>query len=55
MPVLKEIDDAVPLIPRLAAELTKAATFSTDTESTVQHGSGCLKCARGEGHQVFVR
>jgi len=23
-------------------------------ERTVRHRSGCLKCARGEGHQVFV-
>ena len=23
-------------------------------ERTVRHSSGCLKCARGEGHQVFV-
>jgi hypothetical protein len=23
-------------------------------ERTVRHTQGCLKCARGEGHQVFV-
>jgi hypothetical protein len=23
-------------------------------ERTVRHSSGCLKCARGEGHRVFV-
>src|SRR5215471_8505191 len=23
-------------------------------ERTVRHNSGCSKCARGEGHQVFV-
>jgi len=23
-------------------------------ERTVRHSSGCSKCARGEGHQVFV-
>jgi hypothetical protein len=23
-------------------------------ERTVQHSTGCPKCARGEGHQVFV-
>jgi hypothetical protein len=23
-------------------------------ERTVRHGTGCPKCARGEGHQVFV-
>jgi Family of unknown function (DUF6788) len=23
-------------------------------ERTVRHSSGCAKCARGEGHQVFV-
>jgi hypothetical protein len=23
-------------------------------ERTVRHNSGCPKCARGEGHQVFV-
>ena len=23
-------------------------------ERTVRHKSGCPKCARGEGHQVFV-
>jgi hypothetical protein len=23
-------------------------------ERTVRHSSGCPKCARGEGHQVFV-
>jgi hypothetical protein len=23
-------------------------------ERTIRHSSGCAKCARGEGHQVFV-
>jgi hypothetical protein len=33
MPVLKEIDDPVPLIPKLVAELTKAAIFSNDPDA----------------------
>jgi hypothetical protein len=36
---LKELDDPTPLIPRLVAELTKAATFSSDPETrTVLRG-----------------
>jgi hypothetical protein len=36
---LKELDDPTPLVPRLVAELTKVATFSTDPETrTVLRG-----------------
>jgi uncharacterized protein DUF6788 len=34
----------------ITGELLRGALL----ERTVRHGQGCAKCARGEGHQVFV-
>jgi hypothetical protein len=35
---------------RITGELLRGSLL----ERTVRHSSGCPKCARGEGHQVFV-
>jgi len=35
---------------RITGELLRGSLL----ERTVRHSSGCLKCARGEGHRVFV-
>ena len=35
---------------RITGELLRGSLL----ERTVRHPSGCPKCARGEGHQVFV-
>jgi hypothetical protein len=41
---------------KLAGNLpvTGALLRGTLLERTVRHSTGCAKCARGEGHQVFV-
>lgn len=41
---------------RLVAQLPSAAEILRGSllERTIRHRSGCPKCARGEGHQVFV-
>src|ERR1700758_1615580 len=41
---------------RLVNELPVTGELLRGTllERTVRHSSGCPKCARGEGHQVFV-
>jgi len=35
---------------RITGELLRGSLL----ERTVRHSSGCAKCARGEGHRVFV-
>jgi hypothetical protein len=41
---------------RLAAQLSSASDILRGSllQRTVRHSSGCLKCARGEGHPLWV-
>lgn len=41
---------------RLAAQLSSAADVLRGSllERTIHHTSGCLRCARGEGHPLWV-
>src|ERR1700693_6597715 len=41
---------------RLAAQLSSASEVLRGSllQRTVRHSSGCLKCARGEGHPLWV-
>ena len=41
---------------RLAAQLSSASDVLRGSllQRTVRHSSGCLKCARGEGHPLWV-
>src|SRR6516165_7180816 len=49
-------DDALRARERLVGELRLTGELLRGSllERTVRHTKGCPKCARGEGHQVFV-
>lgn len=49
-------EQAARKLERLAAQLSSAASVLRGSllRRTVRHSSGCAKCARGEGHPLWV-
>ena len=50
------LEQAIRKRDRLAAQLSSASDILRGSllQRTVRHSSGCLKCARGEGHPLWV-
>src|SRR3984893_9180659 len=50
-------DRAIRKRDKLAAQLSSATGVLRGSllQRTIHHSSGCLKCARGEGHPLWVR
>ena len=50
------LEQAIRKREKLAAQLSSAAGVLRGSllQRTIHHSSGCLKCARGEGHPLWV-